>query len=363
MARIRTIKPDFWTDEKLVECSTNARLFFIGLLNFSDDYGNLQRSAKKLKLQIFPADSFDCEPLIQELMQQGLLVEYRNQENTYLHIKGFDKHQKVDRPSRSNIPPYWLDENAPKNEPNSTSDSRALDEPSTSPRDVREGKGREGNKNNTKQQKLSLPREDAAAPAAESSEVEKKIKPDPEPDAKPDKPASTPPPADAITTSARSIIEAFENTHEAATGNRRPWPHPKDLTTAKGWLLAGAKPEDCIEVIQRICHRASDQGSKLPTSLPYFDKAIRETLAETPNPDWKAKTEKPIDMPQEILRLLQKSPLSPDEIRTWFAPCAFDIPAKRIIPKSSFMAQQIDARFKSIISGYLPGFTLGTVTA
>lgn len=30
MARIRTIKPDFWTDEKLVKLSMEARLFFIG---------------------------------------------------------------------------------------------------------------------------------------------------------------------------------------------------------------------------------------------------------------------------------------------------------------------------------------------
>ena len=30
MARIRTIKPDFWTDEKVVELSAFARLLFIG---------------------------------------------------------------------------------------------------------------------------------------------------------------------------------------------------------------------------------------------------------------------------------------------------------------------------------------------
>ena len=31
MARIRTVKPEFWTDEKVVECSIPARLLFIGL--------------------------------------------------------------------------------------------------------------------------------------------------------------------------------------------------------------------------------------------------------------------------------------------------------------------------------------------
>lgn len=104
MARIRTIKPDFWTDEKLTECSMSARLLFIGLLNFADDRGNLARSAKKIKMQVFPADSIDCEPLIQELITQGVLSEYSVSGDKYLNIKGFLKHQVINRPTPSNIP-------------------------------------------------------------------------------------------------------------------------------------------------------------------------------------------------------------------------------------------------------------------
>jgi hypothetical protein len=73
MARIRSIKPEFWTDEKLTECSLSARLFFIGTWNFADDKGNLQASAKRLKMQIFPADNIDCQPLLDELITHGLL--------------------------------------------------------------------------------------------------------------------------------------------------------------------------------------------------------------------------------------------------------------------------------------------------
>ena len=62
MARIRTVKPEFWTDEKVVECSIPARLLFIGLFNFANDMGCLERSPKRLKMQIFPADALDCEP-------------------------------------------------------------------------------------------------------------------------------------------------------------------------------------------------------------------------------------------------------------------------------------------------------------
>lgn len=132
MARIRTIKPDFWTDEKVTECSMSARLLFIGIWNFADDNGNLQRSAKKVKMQVFPADAVDCEPLIQELIAHGMLIEYSVSGDLFLHIKGFKKHQVINRPSKSNIP-------QPSFNDGSLSDPGILT-------DGREGKGKEEDK-------------------------------------------------------------------------------------------------------------------------------------------------------------------------------------------------------------------------
>jgi len=106
MARIRTIKPDFWTDEKIMECSLSARLLFIGMWNFADDYGNLDRHAKQIKARVFPADSIDCEPLLHELLTLGLLIEYSVSEQKYLHIQNFAKHQVINRPSKPHCPAY-----------------------------------------------------------------------------------------------------------------------------------------------------------------------------------------------------------------------------------------------------------------
>lgn len=106
MARIRTVKPDYWTDERVGECSVSARLLFIACWNFSDDHGGLDRSAKQLKAQAFPYDAIDCEPLVQELLNAGLLVEYSVDCKTYLHIKGFRKHQKVEKPAKPRVPVY-----------------------------------------------------------------------------------------------------------------------------------------------------------------------------------------------------------------------------------------------------------------
>jgi hypothetical protein len=106
MARIRTIKPEFWTDERIGEVSVSARLLLIGSLNFADDEGGLERSSKQLKAQIFPYDSIDCEPLVLELLRVGLLIEYEVADRKYLHIKGFSKHQKVENKAKPRIPLY-----------------------------------------------------------------------------------------------------------------------------------------------------------------------------------------------------------------------------------------------------------------
>lgn len=106
MARIRTIKPEFWTDGQIVECSSNARLLFIGTWTFADDLGNLDRSSRQLKMQIFPGDNIDCEPLIQELLVHGLLVEYSSNDKLFLHIPTFKKHQRIDRPGPARCPKF-----------------------------------------------------------------------------------------------------------------------------------------------------------------------------------------------------------------------------------------------------------------
>ena len=132
MARIRTIKPEFWTSEQIVECSPIARLLFIGMWNFCDDGGNHPASAKTLKMQIFPGDDIaisQIEALVAELVAAGLLSEYLAEGRRYWNVTGW-KHQKIERPSYKY--PRPIDDNSPN-------DRRQLDA-----RHPPEGKGREG---------------------------------------------------------------------------------------------------------------------------------------------------------------------------------------------------------------------------
>lgn len=106
MARIRTIKPEFWSSEQIVELSTTARLLFIGLWNFCDDAGNHPASARTLKMQVFPGDDFTAEQIsafVQEMIAAGLIIEYQADTKTYWHVTGWH-HQKIEKPNHKYPP-------------------------------------------------------------------------------------------------------------------------------------------------------------------------------------------------------------------------------------------------------------------
>lgn len=107
MARIRTIKPEFWTSEQVMNCSPMARLLFIGLWNFCDDAGNHVASAKTIKANVFPGDditSSSIQGLLDELSANELIAYYSYENKDFLHVTGWH-HQKIDRPTVKH-PPY-----------------------------------------------------------------------------------------------------------------------------------------------------------------------------------------------------------------------------------------------------------------
>lgn len=121
MPRIRTIKPEFWTSAQVLECSTNARLLFIGLWNFADDAGRHPDSAKQIKAEVFPADDFDLstvQGMLDELSRNGLVTRYVVDGKGFLAITGWH-HQRIDKPQPAKYPgPELADsENIPRTLP------------------------------------------------------------------------------------------------------------------------------------------------------------------------------------------------------------------------------------------------------
>jgi len=104
MARIRTIKPEFFTDEKLAECSIAARLLFIGLWVHADDAGRLFYSPKRLKMQVYACDDVDVAALVGELERQHLVLVYEVGGRSCLQVNNFLRHQKINNPSKPYVP-------------------------------------------------------------------------------------------------------------------------------------------------------------------------------------------------------------------------------------------------------------------
>ena len=106
MARIRTIKPEFWTAEQVMELSRDARLLFVGMWNFCDDQGVHPAALKTLKAEVFPGDDItgdDVKRMIDEIIAQGLLCEFEHENRRWWHVTGW-KHQLINRPTPSRYP-------------------------------------------------------------------------------------------------------------------------------------------------------------------------------------------------------------------------------------------------------------------
>ena len=104
MARIRTVKPEFWTDEKIVQLPYEARLLFIGIWNFADDHGYLWDEPERIRMQVLPNDDVDISGLLDLLCAADLLDVYESgDEKRIFRVTHFNDHQKVDHPTPSKI--------------------------------------------------------------------------------------------------------------------------------------------------------------------------------------------------------------------------------------------------------------------
>lgn len=137
MARIRTIKPDFFTSEDVVSLSPLARLLYVATWLEADREGRFVWRPKTLKLRYLPGDQCDIESLAHELVAAGLVVPYVIDGQTFAEIPTFAKHQVINnRESASTIPARVIDASG-------TRELRAIDA-TTTPLMGREGKGKEG---------------------------------------------------------------------------------------------------------------------------------------------------------------------------------------------------------------------------
>lgn len=141
MARIRTIKPEFWDDLKISKISRDARLLYIGMWNFADDLGVIIGDHVWLKSKVFPFDNIQHQQFdkwIEVLVQSGFISLLSYNEERFYYLPNLTRHQVINKPNydRVNIKQSDLQEII-----NSRNDTGMIPDASHS---GKEGKGKEG---------------------------------------------------------------------------------------------------------------------------------------------------------------------------------------------------------------------------
>ena len=110
--RIRTIKPEFWRSDDIAALSIEDRLLFIGLWSYVEDNGVGRDDPQLIRCDLYPHDIFTEASVrthggLMRLSQQGLITRFEGPDGRrYLQINSWDKHQKINRPSKPRFPQY-----------------------------------------------------------------------------------------------------------------------------------------------------------------------------------------------------------------------------------------------------------------
>lgn len=140
MAKIRSIKPEFFTSEDVSELPLRARLTWIGLWTHCDDQGRTKDHSRLIKAALYPLDLDvtlrDVEEDLEVLAQRGRIIRYEVDGTRYLAITNWTKHQYLARPSKPKHP-------APPGQGHDTVEPLP-EHPHDSATTYQEGKGKEG---------------------------------------------------------------------------------------------------------------------------------------------------------------------------------------------------------------------------
>jgi len=248
MARIRSIKPEFWTSEQVVDCSPMARLLFIGLWNFADDAGVHPTNLKRIKMNVLPGDEIELSSirrLIEELDGVGLIELYTVEDKEYLRVTGWDAHQKIEKPSYKYPNKIGV---VPKRQNRSATVQETVDDRSPPDRS-----GVESNITERSGVVVDVADQGSTSTTGRDSERDANRR---------------------INDQARAVFEKLEPILNLAK--------PLPFAPIKGWVQAGFDPDlDIVPTISEVMakRRAADPSWR-PGSLNYFGDAIKKANAD-----------------------------------------------------------------------------------
>lgn len=147
MARIRSIKPEFFQHERLFDAERESglplRVAFAGLWTVADREGRFEWRPRQLKLNVLPYDDVDFMAVLSALESGGFVKRYECAGKSYGCIPSWTEHQHINvREPSSTIPAPDGTSEPPGAAPDDDGTS-TVPVPDQSAGKGREGKGRE----------------------------------------------------------------------------------------------------------------------------------------------------------------------------------------------------------------------------
>lgn len=94
MARIRSLKPDFFFDEETATLHPDAQLLLLGLSTQADRDGRLEDRPVRLKAALFPYRDVDVEARLADLVGAGAIVRYEANGKRCIALVHWERDQK-----------------------------------------------------------------------------------------------------------------------------------------------------------------------------------------------------------------------------------------------------------------------------
>jgi hypothetical protein len=110
VARIRSIKPEFFTSEIVASLALSARLTFIGLWTYVDDNGVGLDNERLIIAAVWPLEEDVAETAyrtredLRSLTGACLVTRYGDGRRRFIHISSWTEHQKVSHPRKPRYP-------------------------------------------------------------------------------------------------------------------------------------------------------------------------------------------------------------------------------------------------------------------
>jgi hypothetical protein len=147
MARIRSIKPEFWDSPDTLAATLRGRLLYIAMWNWADDFGIGDANLNRLVSFAFPGDAIaasDLPTLASEMSECFGVVFYEHLGRPYYWIPTWEKHQRTEKKAQQRIP--FPDEAKPASDQRRERSAGSVGESAATLGSSRAGTGEQGKK-------------------------------------------------------------------------------------------------------------------------------------------------------------------------------------------------------------------------